>query len=70
MNATADGLRAEILDMVRRYHAAAFPAQEFRPGASAVPCAGRVFDDEELVHLVASSLAFWPGCSAPAMRCW
>ena len=52
-------LQAEILRLVREYHAAAFPAREFVPGASAVPYAGRVFDAEEIVNLVDSSLEFW-----------
>ena len=52
-------LQAEILRLVREYHATAFPAREFVPGASAVPYAGRVFDAEEIVNLVDSSLEFW-----------
>src|SRR4051794_36174680 len=52
-------LRAEILELVRRYHEVAFTPRTFTPGESPVPCAGRVFDDEELVHLVDSSLDFW-----------
>ena len=44
---------------MRQYHATAFPAREFTPGASSVPCAGRVFDAEELVLLVDSALDFW-----------
>src|SRR5512135_3411739 len=59
MNETPNVLRAEILDMVRRYHSAAFPRREFVPGTSGVPCAGRVFDAEELVHLVDAALDFW-----------
>ncbi len=55
----AQALRSEILELVRSYHAAAFAAKEFTPGESPVPCAGRVFDGDELVHLVDSSLDFW-----------
>jgi CDP-6-deoxy-D-xylo-4-hexulose-3-dehydrase len=55
----ADQLRAEILSLVRDYYKTAFPLRDFVPGESAVPYAGRVFDDEELVHLVDSSLDFW-----------
>ncbi|WP_406699034.1 lipopolysaccharide biosynthesis protein RfbH [Singulisphaera sp. Ch08] len=58
-NESSESLRRQILDLVRRYHATAFPPRPFEPGASALPCAGRVFDDEELVHLVDSSLDFW-----------
>src|SRR5438874_2283472 len=59
MDEPAAPLRAHILDLVRQYHAAEFVAREFRPGASKLPCAGRVFDAEELVHLVDSALDFW-----------
>ncbi len=54
-----DELRAEILALVREYHGEAFPAQDFIPGETQLQYAGRVFDDEELVHLVDSSLDFW-----------
>ena len=55
----ADEIRAEVLALVREYYTEAFPSREFVPGESAVPYAGRVFDAEELVHLVDSSLDFW-----------
>lgn len=44
---------------MRQYHAAEFGASDFCPGVSALPCAGRVFDAEELVHLVDAALDFW-----------
>lgn len=55
----ADLLRAQILGLVREYHDVAFPAEEFVPGDSVVPVAGRVFDADEVEHLVDSSLDFW-----------
>ncbi len=55
----ADALRADVLALVREYYKEAFPPQEFIPGESSVPYAGRIFDAEELVHLVDSSLDFW-----------
>jgi CDP-6-deoxy-D-xylo-4-hexulose-3-dehydrase len=58
MNKTPQQLRAEILDLVREYHQAAFPAKPFTDAAP-VPVAGRVFDEEDVVHLVDSSLDFW-----------
>ena len=51
-------LRREILDLVRRFHAAEPPCP-FRAGEDVVRYAGRWFDDEELVALVDSSLDFW-----------
>ena len=55
----ADELRARILDLVSEYHAVAFAEQGFEPGRSAVPVSGKVFDADELRHLVDSSLDFW-----------
>ncbi|KKL76103.1 hypothetical protein LCGC14_2048240 [marine sediment metagenome] len=59
MPGKADELRADIAERVRRYHAEAFAPEPFVPGISAVPCAGRVFDAEELLYLVDASLDFW-----------
>src|SRR3954452_17996972 len=56
---TAQQLRGEILDLVREYHHAAFPAKPFDGATTSIPCAGRVFDDDDIVHLVDSSLDFW-----------
>jgi CDP-6-deoxy-D-xylo-4-hexulose-3-dehydrase len=56
---SAPELHNRILSLVREYHAQAFGAKEFIPGVSPVQYAGRVFDAEELVNLVDSSLEFW-----------
>ena len=55
----AELLRKQILELVSDYHAAAFPARDFIPGETPVPCAGRVFGAEEIISLVDSSLDFW-----------
>src|SRR5215475_13525372 len=52
-------LRANILELVRQYHELAFAGKPFVPGETPVPCAGRVFDAEEIAHLVESALDFW-----------
>jgi CDP-4-dehydro-6-deoxyglucose reductase, E1 len=52
-------LRSQILDLVREYHDAAFAPGEFVPGESQIHFAGRVFDQQEIVNLVDSSLEFW-----------
>jgi CDP-4-dehydro-6-deoxyglucose reductase, E1 len=52
-------LRARILELVRQYHDATFQPREFQPGSAQVPVAGRVFDAEEMQHLVDASLDFW-----------
>ncbi len=52
-------LRQQILELVGRYHDVQFAERAFAPGQSPVPVAGRVFDADELTHLVDSSLDFW-----------
>ncbi len=56
---TAEELRNQILSLTRQYYAANWPASNFEPVSSAVPVTGKVFDAEELVHLVDASLDFW-----------
>jgi len=55
----AEQLRQEILRLVAAYYAEAFPPREFIPGETPVPVSGRVFDADDLVHLVDASLDFW-----------
>jgi CDP-6-deoxy-D-xylo-4-hexulose-3-dehydrase len=56
---TADKLRQEIATLVQQYHQAAFPAKPFLGGISTLPVSGKVFDADEMQHLVESSLDFW-----------
>ena len=57
----ATTLRNEILGKVREFYSVAHDKSDevFIPGESRVNYAGRVFDDQELVQLVDSSLDFW-----------
>ena len=59
MSAAAEELRARILQLVADYHAEAFPKSEFKAGKTPVPVSGKVFDADELQHLVDASLDFW-----------
>lgn len=59
MKRPAATIRAEILELVKEYHAAQRWEPVFEPGTSPVRFGGRVFDDEELVNLVSASLDFW-----------
>jgi CDP-6-deoxy-D-xylo-4-hexulose-3-dehydrase len=53
-------LEAQILSLVRELHSERHKKRRpFLPGASPVPYAGRVHDDEELVAAVKASLDFW-----------
>ena len=55
----ADEIRAKIRELVRDYYSAAFSPTPFQAGKSPIPCAGRVFDADELELLVEASLDFW-----------
>jgi CDP-6-deoxy-D-xylo-4-hexulose-3-dehydrase len=55
----AQRIRAEILERVRAYFAAAYEERPFRAGEDGVSVSGRVFDERELMTLVDSSLDFW-----------
>lgn len=59
MGESAEVLRGQILELVARYHDAAFAARPFVPGKSPVPVSGRVFDARDIQSLVDSSLDFW-----------
>lgn len=52
-------LRNEILGLVKEYYQERFANREFKPGVDLVHYAGRVFDAQELVNLVDSSLDFF-----------
>jgi len=52
-------LRAEILKLVEEYYQNHFAGRSFDPGKDTVHYAGRVFDADELVKLVDSSLDFF-----------
>jgi CDP-4-dehydro-6-deoxyglucose reductase, E1 len=54
----AEELRTRILELVGEYHAAAFPEVEFQPGETTLPVSGKVFDADEMQHLVEASLDF------------
>jgi len=55
----AADLRRRILKLVAEYHVEAFPEHEFIAGQTSVPVSGKVFDADELQHLVDASLDFW-----------
>ncbi len=56
---TNQSLRDQILSLVALYHKKTFANYDFAPGESPVPVSGRVFDSDDLKHLVDSSLDFW-----------
>lgn len=57
--ATEQELRSKVFDAVQDYYQFKFKDKTFIPGQTYVPVSGKVFDDQELVKLVDSSLDFW-----------
>jgi CDP-6-deoxy-D-xylo-4-hexulose-3-dehydrase len=55
----ADAMRQDILERVAAFHEATYPPRPFVPGESPVPVSGRVFDADDMQHLVDASLDFW-----------
>lgn len=51
--------KEEIFDLVKEYYLLAHQKNEFVPGKSNIPYAGRVYDEKELISLVDSALDFW-----------
>ncbi len=62
-------LREKILELVEEFYKEEWPDKEFQPGETAVQYAGRVFDQDELVHLVDASLDFWLTAGRFSDRC-
>lgn len=52
-------LRRQILELVARFHQKAYAPRKFVPGESLIPVSGKVFDAEDMMSLVDSSLDFW-----------
>ena len=52
-------LRSEVFTAVQKYYNFKFQHRQFIPGQTYIPVSGKVFDDEELLRLVDSSLDFW-----------
>jgi CDP-6-deoxy-D-xylo-4-hexulose-3-dehydrase len=57
--ATAGALRERMGALIDDYYATAFAPQEFQPGVTPVPVSGRVFDADDLRHLLEATLDFW-----------
>ena len=52
-------LRAEAIKAAARYHAEAHRPRPFVPGKTVVPVSGKIFDHDEMEHLISASLDFW-----------
>jgi len=51
--------RSKILDLIKDHYREAFTPTDFVPGETPVPVSGKVFDEDEIMHLVDASLDFW-----------
>jgi CDP-6-deoxy-D-xylo-4-hexulose-3-dehydrase len=56
---TRQKLKNEIFNKVREYYLLAHTKEDFTPGKSNIPYAGRVYDENELITLIDSALDFW-----------
>jgi CDP-6-deoxy-D-xylo-4-hexulose-3-dehydrase len=56
---SSDALRAQIQNLVAAYAAEQWQERPFVPGSTPVPVSGKVFDGEDVQHLVDASLDFW-----------
>ncbi|MGB5967770.1 MAG: lipopolysaccharide biosynthesis protein RfbH [Spirulinaceae cyanobacterium] len=52
-------MRSKVLETVLAYYNFKFSARKFIPGQTYIPVSGKVFDEDELLKLVDSSLDFW-----------
>ncbi len=59
MSERSEQLRKQILELTAEYHAEAFAAKEFVPGASTVPVSGKVIRAEDICSVVDSALDGW-----------
>ena len=51
--------RDKILGLVKEHYQQAFPIKKFVAGETPIPVSGKVFDEDEILHLVDASLDFW-----------
>lgn len=56
---TEKDIRKDIIQKTKEYYTVKFKNSNFIPGKSKVNYAGRVFDEEELINAIESSLDFW-----------
>ena len=55
----SEDIRKKILSLTKDYYMEKFKDDTFNPGKSYIPSAGKIFNHQELINLVDSSLDFW-----------
>jgi CDP-6-deoxy-D-xylo-4-hexulose-3-dehydrase len=59
-NSEISRIKSQIFDLVKKYYNVRFKKSEkFNPGETKINYAGRMFDENELISLIDSSLEFW-----------
>ncbi|WP_211234336.1 lipopolysaccharide biosynthesis protein RfbH [Paenibacillus taiwanensis] len=58
MSLSEESLRKQILELTAAFHAIKWPKKTFRPGVDYIPVSGKMFDHDEITHLVDASLDF------------
>lgn len=59
-NSEIKRIKNQIFDLVKKYYNVKFKRTEkFNPGETKINYAGRIFDENELISLIDSSLEFW-----------
>ena len=56
---TEDQIHLQIMELVKEWYKIKFPKKDFIPGQTYINYSGRVFDENELINLIDSSLEFW-----------
>ena len=59
MSKNTNSSRNRILNLVKDHYREAFTPRDFVPGETPIPVSGKVFDEDEIMHLVDASLDFW-----------
>lgn len=55
----AEKIKGEIQRKVEEYYQAQFANKLFVAGETYIPVSGRVFDEDDMVHLMEATLDFW-----------
>ena len=55
----SQSIRKQIIELTSNYYEKAHQPKKFIPGKTIIPVSGRVFDNNDIQHLVSSSLDFW-----------
>jgi len=59
MSSAANSSRHKILELVSDHYREEFSDSPFVPGSTPIPVSGKVFDEDDILHLVDASLDFW-----------